>query len=111
MQCMRCEQECDSVNHPLGGVCSSCLAISSKLTTEEKTAMNSWDMIDSVGKVIKMVRAKEWSWVSSADCKYITVRIDMRDGGCIIKDRSGKRIGPDRLAFQYTKENQTPPNT
>lgn len=42
-----------------------------------------------------------WQWIKNSRCKYIELRIDMRDGGFIIKDRDGKRISFDQLKYQY----------
>lgn len=38
-----------------------------------------------------------WSWVRTPRCKYVDVRIDMRDGGFVIKDQDGKRISLEQL--------------
>lgn len=76
---------------------------------EFQTAHNSWDDIDDVMAVLEKVRAGkwEWSWARNPECKYLDVRIDMRDGGCIIKAK-GKRISPRQLQWQYSKETPDP---
>lgn len=45
-----------------------------------------------------------WQWINNSRCKYVDIRIDMRDGGFIIKDRDGKRISFDQLKHQYKGE-------
>ena len=69
-----------------------------------------WDSIDDVIPVVKASMSKElprkWSWVANSRCKYIELRIDMRDGGCIIKDRKGNRISPAELNYQYGKDGE-----
>jgi hypothetical protein len=50
----------------------------------------------------------KWTWSRNMQCKYIDLRIDMRDGGCII-GAEGQRISPERLAWQYSKETPEPP--
>ena len=49
--------------------------------------------------------ANRWSWARNMDCKYVNIRIDMRDGGFILIDSKGKRISLDALKFQYKGEN------
>jgi hypothetical protein len=69
-----------------------------------------WDSIDDVIPVMKASMSKElprkWSWVANSICKYIELRIDMRDGGCIIKNRRGERITPAELEYQYGKKHE-----
>ncbi|MBX3653248.1 MAG: hypothetical protein KF686_03625 [Ramlibacter sp.] len=59
-----------------------------------------WDHINDVISVLALASAGRWHWGENMDCKYVEVRIDMRDGGCIIKDRHGTRITPAALAKQ-----------
>lgn len=44
-----------------------------------------------------------WSWVGNSKCKYtnLNVRIDMRDLGCVIRDRDNNHILPEAFSFQY----------
>lgn len=73
---------------------------------EFRNAHNLWDNSDIVFETIKKSRNDDWLWIRNSNCKYIDVRIDMRSGLCIIKDRKGNRISPSQLAYQYTEENQ-----
>ena len=73
---------------------------------EDKTNNNIWDSIDDVIPIIKASRESKWSWVRNPRCKYIELRIDMRDGGCIIRDRNGTRIDPTELTYQFDKEKE-----
>ena len=41
-----------------------------------------------------------WSWARNSRCKYIGIRIDMRDGHCMITDRDGKAITWEQLEYQ-----------
>ena len=72
---------------------------------KSKIDSNSWNMIEELGKAVmetvKLSRKREWSWIKNWDCKYINLRIDMRDGGAILVNRAGKRISPDQLKYQY----------
>ena len=85
--------------------------MSKKMTIAEKIRANIWDRLDDVVDVVNLSRQRKWSWTRSANCKYIDVRIDMRDGGCIIRDRAGERIGPNRLRWQYSDESPEAPTT
>lgn len=49
-------------------------------------------------------RFEGWQWINNSRCKYISLRIDMRDGGFIIVDRDGTRISFDQLKYQYGQE-------
>lgn len=42
----------------------------------------------------------EWVWYKNGPCKYINIKIDMRDGGYILMDRDGGRISLDELKEQ-----------
>lgn len=50
-----------------------------------------------IDEVLKRIRGGEigWTWIKNSDCKYIDIRIDMRDGGWILLNRGGKRILPE----------------
>lgn len=67
---------------------------------QQKIETNTWDHIDDVLRVLQLARAGKWSWFGNTRCKYIDVRIDMRDGCCVLKDREGKRIDLATLSKQ-----------
>jgi hypothetical protein len=86
----------------------SALAEKVPLTEEQDPEMlaamvegNKWHFVDDIVPTLKAARAGEWQWFSNTRCKYIELRIDMRDLGCIIRDREKVRISPATLAFQY----------
>jgi hypothetical protein len=110
MKCVRCKGDFTS-QFILACVCDPCLEKNGKFTTAEKTKMNSWDKLEDFLEVYAKMSSGEWSWACNTQCKYVDLRVDMRDGGCIIKTRDGVRIGPDRLAWQYSKEKPNPPET
>lgn len=109
LRCIRCNKQIPNPKHPLSIICSACLEENPKHTAKEKNERNLWDHLDSVIEIYQKMKNKEWFWFKNMDCKYIDVRIDMRDGGCIIKQRSGVRINPEELAWQYSEENPKPP--
>ena len=103
MKCVRCKQKFDP-NHPLTVVCPACLEQNPELTITEKGAMNLWDQFEEFLAVYNKMLNEDWIWYKNMDCKYVDIRIDMRDGGCIIRNREGKRISPEQLAWQYSAE-------
>lgn len=44
-----------------------------------------------------------WTWAKNPKwrSKYISIRIDMRDGGFVLLDRSGERISLDQISEQF----------
>jgi hypothetical protein len=69
-------------------------------TVEEKQTLNEWDHVQSFINVLQQMRDGRWTWLRNSRCKYVELRVDMRSGHCIIRDRDGKRINPEDLAFQ-----------
>jgi len=71
---------------------------------KKKKANNIWENnFDKTISFIKEATKDEfdgWSWIKNGRCKYISLRIDMRDGGFIILDRDGNRISLEELKHQ-----------
>jgi hypothetical protein len=74
-----------------------------------------WDNIKDIFPLLEIIRKKKsafdmdkWTWLKNSRCKYIEIRIDTRDGGCIIRDRDGNRISPKQLMYQYSENNPDP---
>jgi len=107
LKCLRCKKEF-STDHFLDLVCAFCLEEKPQLSSEEKSAMNIWDSVDSFYPIYQKMKNREWVWFKNMNCKYIDLRIDMRDGGCILHDRSGNRISFEQLAWQYSSEEPDP---
>ena len=80
-----------------------------KLPLKTKIEQNIWDHFDDFLKVFDAMKAGDWSWARNSECKYINLRVDMRDGGCIITNRNGERVSPERIAWQYSEETPNPP--
>lgn len=74
----------------------------------EKEQRNEWDHLRDFIPVWKAQQEGKWLWYANSRCKYVELRIDMRDGGCIIKDRWGARISPAQLAYQYKADADDP---
>jgi hypothetical protein len=69
-------------------------------TVEEKEKYNVWDKFSDFADVVAKANTGEWLWGLNTRCKYVELRVDMRSGHCIIRDRDGVRINPDDLAKQ-----------
>lgn len=51
--------------------------------------------------------SNRWSWARNMDCKYVDLRIDMRDGGFVLVARDGAekaRISLKMLEWQYGED-------
>ncbi len=85
------------------------------MSLKDRIEANIWDKLQDFGDVFGRTKLpygdkNRWTWSMNPDCKYVELRIDMRDGGCIIRNRNGLRITPERLAWQYSKETPDPPD-
>lgn len=124
LKCSRCKQGFQ-IKHPLQNICDQCIEANPKLTSEEKSASNIWDNIELLERIVEIAKAakqryeylepeeggdRDWCWARNTQCKYLNIRVDMRDGGCIVSDSSG-RIGIDALNWQYSKETPERPKT
>lgn len=75
--------------------------------------MSEWQSnLDEVISIIKLcagngvdggLNYERWCWPRNADCKYVDIRIDMRDGHFILLDRHLKRISVEQLLRQSGK--------
>jgi len=76
---------------------------------ELKQKENIWDTnLEEVISFIKKATEggmfslnKSWGWIYNSRCKYISLRIDMRDGKFILLDKDDKRISLEQLQYQY----------
>lgn len=59
-----------------------------------------WAPFEAVRLVVEDAIEGRWSWHSNIRCKYIELRVDMRDGHCIIKDRNGSPLTIEELQSQ-----------
>ena len=57
-----------------------------------------WTPIDDV---LAVIRDPKWMWPLNSRCKYVTLRLDVRDFHCIIMDRDGNEITLDELKHQH----------
>lgn len=61
-----------------------------------------WAPWDQIKAVVDASIAKEWKWYANTQCKYVELRIDMRDGAALIRNRNGDLISLEQLQYQYT---------
>lgn len=74
-----------------------------------KIEKNEWESSGTFDSLINTIKellsaSNKWSWLGNNRCKYIEIRIDMRDGGFVLLDRDGSRISFDQLKWQYKRE-------
>ena len=70
---------------------------------------NVWEEFKDSKEILKflydvIIKKEKWVWLSNSRCKYVELRMDMRNGGFILKDRHGNRITFDELKYQYGSE-------
>lgn len=66
----------------------------------EKMISNTWDHFGDILPTLKAISRGDWYWGANTRCKYIEIRIDTRDGGCILYDSKRVRISPQQFAHQ-----------
>ena len=87
---------------------------------KDKLEKNEWEkkqptlqeVVDFIKEVTEgeyLKRSSGWTWIKNTPCKYVELRIDMRDGGFVITDRDSNRISFEALKYQYSKENPERP--
>lgn len=66
----------------------------------EKMISNTWDHFGDILPTLKAISRGDWYWGANQRCKYIEIRIDTRDGGCLLFDSKRVRISPEQFAHQ-----------
>jgi hypothetical protein len=67
---------------------------------------DSWIPLNDFIAVLNRITRNGWCWSKNARCKYVELRIDMRDGHCFISDRDGNDITLEELAYQHGEANE-----
>lgn len=67
---------------------------------QAKIDSNIWDDFGDILPTLKAISRGDWFWGANSRCKYIEIRLDTRDGGCVLYDRDRVRISPEQFAFQ-----------
>jgi hypothetical protein len=71
---------------------------------------NEWEKKSDLDRIISLVKNlsgetkfsmnDDWCWVKNNRCKYVSLRIDMRDGAFVLLDRHNERITIEELEKQ-----------
>lgn len=75
---------------------------------KQKIASNTWDHFGDILPTLKAISRGEWYWGANSRCKYIEIRLDTRDGGCLLYDRERVRISPEQFAHQHHRVRMEP---
>lgn len=67
---------------------------------QKKIQSNTWDHFGSILPTLKAISRGDWYWGANSRCKYIEIRLDTRDGGCLLFDSERVRISPEQFAHQ-----------
>lgn len=73
---------------------------------QEMARSNTWhesNVVVAAQEILDLVHSKEWLWFRNTHCKYVNIRIDMRDGGFLLMDRNHGRVSLDAIKWQYSK--------
>ena len=46
-------------------------------------------------------KEEKWTWARNSPCKYIMIRVDTRDGMCMLMNRDGEEISLEQLLYQH----------
>ena len=76
---------------------------------DAKVDRNEWHNLSELPEWISTInrltdKKSGWSWAYNTECKYIDIRVDMRDGGFVVLSREGedgRRISLEHLKWQY----------
>jgi len=75
------------------------------MKTKEDIRKNSWEEKSDIQEVIQFIQDNnDWTWLKNSQCKYISLRFDMRSGHFVILDRTGERITLEQLKYQNNGE-------
>lgn len=74
--------------------------VASSEDVQKKIQSNTWDHFSAILPTLKAISRGDWYWGANSRCKYIEIRLDTRDGGCLLFDRERVRISPEQFAHQ-----------
>lgn len=67
-------------------------AESKPVSVECGVSQPTWEPVEKVMVIVEQAKRCNWQWPLNPECKYIELRIDMRDGYCLIRNREGQPI-------------------
>ena len=56
--------------------------------TPDGGTLTKWKPLEDVVADVRKVLEEDWEWTSNVRCKYVGIRVDMRDGKAILLDRN-----------------------
>ena len=65
------------------------------MNLQKKIDNNIWETLDDFSKIMLIIedmKNEKWFWFKNMQCKYINIRMDMRDGHFMLFDRDDNRI-------------------
>jgi hypothetical protein len=75
---------------------------------EQHRINNHWYPFKELVQAFREMQFNKWKWTRNQNCKYVNIRFDMRDMGCIVStDRLGW-ITLERLKFQHSYSGEKP---
>lgn len=85
--------------HPAGDPCPGATSIVQGNSSESPALQPpvEWHPLQEVIDLLKAQTDGRWHWGLDMPLKYLEVRIDVRDGNCIIRDRDGNRVSIQRI--------------
>lgn len=60
-------------------------------------------------QVTDFINERPLNWMKHSDLKYIEIRLDTRDMGCIVKDRDGNLIDWDDFKMKISRMREEDP--
>lgn len=76
------------------------MAIATQVGVWNKNLFKLFSFVYDASREENRFKGRGWSWSSNSECKYISIRIDMRDGAFILLNRDGQRISFEQLQYQ-----------
>lgn len=80
------------------------------MKTKEQAEANEWEVKSDLDRIVTLIKglsgetkfhsSKEWTWLKNSQCKYVSLRVDMRDGAFVLMNRGGERITIEQLEKQ-----------
>ena len=73
--------------------------------------MTNWYPIEEVLALLKAQQEHRWHWGTDTKLKYLTLRVDVRDGHCTIRDKDGELVDIERIRNAASQTDMFPKKT
>jgi hypothetical protein len=64
--------------------------------------------MESLCSLLRDLVGSDWQWHRNTKCKYVSIRVDMRDGCAVLLDRHGNVIDEQAVRWQYSTDTPAP---